>query len=63
LGSPGIWIEEAADVITSSRLIQSGTAADVTYKAGDAVILTNGFLVTEGAKFIAGNKPCGISLE
>jgi len=61
-GSPAAQFNEAADKITSTRLIQ-GPNGDVTYKAGDLVLLKNGFRATTGNKVIIGIKPCTISLE
>lgn len=61
-GSPGTQFNEAADQITSTRLIQ-GFGGDVTYKAGDLILLKNGFKATTGNKVIIGIKPCSISLE
>ena len=57
-GMPTTQFNEASDVITSTRLIQ-GSNGDVTYKAGDAVLLKNGFRATTGNKVIIGIKPCG----
>lgn len=62
-GYPIYQLIEATDLIVSDRQILTGLAANVTYKAGDAVILQSGFLAAEGAKVLIGNKPCGIPLE
>lgn len=59
---PILQFHEAADVINSNRLI-TGLNGSVTYKAGDLVILSNGFITTEGNTMVAGIKPCGISLQ
>lgn len=61
-GNPGVQFNEAADQITSTRLIQ-GSNGDVTYKAGDLILLKNGFRATTGNKVIIGIKPCTISLD
>jgi len=61
-GFPGFQSYEASNTITSNRFIV-GTSGDVTYKAGDLVLLTDGFLVVEGNKFIAGNAACEINLS
>lgn len=62
-GAPGSALEEASDIITSSRLILGQPANNVIYKGSEAVILTTGFLAQEGATFRAGNKPCGVGLD
>lgn len=61
-GMPGFQFNEAADIITSTRLI-NGSNGDVTYKAGDLIILSNGFRATEGNTVKIGLKPCGINLN
>ena len=61
-GNPGVQFNEAADKITSTRLIQ-GSNGDVTYKAGDLILLKNGFRATTGNKVLIGIKPCTISLD
>ena len=59
---PTTQFNEAADIITSTRLI-NGSNGDVTYKAGDLIILSNGFRATEGNTVKIGLKPCGINLN
>lgn len=61
-GFPSYQINEASDVITSTRLIQNSNG-EVTYKAGNLILLQNGFRATTGNKVIVGIKPCGTSLE
>lgn len=62
LGLPVFQFHEASNSITSNRYI-TGPNGEVTYKAGDLVLLTNGFLATEGNTFIGGNAACNINLD
>jgi photosystem II stability/assembly factor-like uncharacterized protein len=58
---PAFQLNEASSFIESSRHI-TGTDGEVIYKAGNLILLTNGFLATEGNKVIMGNRACGVSL-
>ncbi|HZV69490.1 MAG TPA: hypothetical protein VFG10_08100 [Saprospiraceae bacterium] len=61
-GFPGFQSYESSNTLTSNRVIL-GAGGDVTYKAGDLVLLTDGFLAVEGNKFVAGNAACEINLS
>jgi photosystem II stability/assembly factor-like uncharacterized protein len=49
---------EASSTVTSSRIITGGIGTDVTYKAGTAVTLQQGFNARAGNKFKAILGPC-----
>ncbi len=49
---------EAEEEIQSTRIITGGEGTGVTYKAGDRVILLEGFRAKEGTRFNAALGPC-----
>ena len=57
-GTPGYQYNQAGSILLSTRKV-TGVSGDVTYKAGAAVYLNNGFLATEGNTVIIGTAPCG----
>jgi photosystem II stability/assembly factor-like uncharacterized protein len=61
-GSPVFQHNQAGTGIYSTRKV-TGSNGDVTYKAGNFVILDSGFLATEGNKVIVGTAPCGVEIN
>jgi photosystem II stability/assembly factor-like uncharacterized protein len=49
---------EAANWISSTHIVFGGTGTDVFYRAGDSIIMRNGFEVKEGSSFKAYLSPC-----
>lgn len=58
-GSAPNYFYEAKESITSTQTINSGTKT--TYRAGDEIILTDGFVASEGSDFHAFIHPCNHS--
>jgi len=54
----GFQFYEASNSVSSSRIITGGIGTDVTYKAGNYVILTTGFNARENNLFKATLGPC-----
>jgi len=54
----GVQFYEASNTITSSRVITGGIGTDVTYKAGNSIVLTTGFNARAGNLFKAVLGPC-----
>jgi photosystem II stability/assembly factor-like uncharacterized protein len=58
-GIPIYQYNQASSIINAGRKVQ-GSNGNVVYKAGDAVLLTTGFLATEGNTVIVKNAGCGV---
>ena len=56
---PGYSYYQASDYINSTRVFNEGVGQEGYFKAGNQVVLQQGFQVTGGSKFRAWNAPCG----
>ncbi len=55
----GYMVNEASNLIQSTEILQTGLGTNVFYKAGNKIILNNGFRAVGGSKFKAFIAPCG----
>lgn len=60
--SPGYSYYQASDYITSTRVFNQGIGQEGNFKAGNQVVLQQGFQVTGGSIFRAWNGPCGTGI-
>ena len=58
-GTPVYQYNQASSTIIAERKVQ-GSNGNVVYKAGDVVLLTNGFLATQGNTVIVKTAGCGV---
>ena len=58
-GTPVYQYNQVASTMFSERKVQ-GSNGNVVYKAGDVILLTNGFLATQGNTVIVKTAECGV---
>lgn len=61
-GHVGYSYYQASDYISSSRTFDVGVGQEAFYKAGNYILLTQGFKVQNGSKFKAFIGPCGAGI-